>query len=226
MLIDTGGNISDPNLFSRAYRPFLSLLNLKDIDAVIISHHHPDHYRALEDLLSYYNIKHVYVPPPYADNFVLDLWKRTDFQLHTVMSRTDFTVGDISFTLLPQNSFKKENDRSLWAIVRTKGTSLLFTGDSEKKAIYNALKKFKDFSADIVKVPHHGAKSSFVKEFYTNINPSIAIITVGRRNPWHFPSKEVLDFLKANKIKVFRTDLNGQILITFENKGYVVKTYQ
>lgn len=226
IFVDTGGNISDPNLFNRAYRPFLSQLNIRDIEAVVISHHHPDHYRALEDLLNHYNIKHVYCPPSLSNKAISDLWQKGEFELHHVMTRTNFKIDDIGITFIPQNSLKKENERSIWTIIHRQNKSILFTGDAEKVAIKKSLKFFNDFSPDIIKVPHHGAKSSFMKELYVKLKPKYAVITVGKNNPWRLPSNEVVNFLHTNKIKVLRTDRNGQIFITFENGTINIKTYQ
>ncbi len=225
IFIDTGGNSYDPNLFNRAYRPFLSMLKTVEIDAVILSHHHPDHYRALEDLLKFYSIKKLYISENDDLTFITGLREIYDFQLKPVLRDTSFKIDEVTFTLYPQKQHRSENDRSLWVMVEKDGYRFLFTGDAEKKALKGMLKRELDLKCFAVKVPHHGAKSSFEESFYKICSPRIAVISVGKNNPWKLPSREVMDFFRKNRITSLRTDQNGQILFSFENGRLSLQTY-
>jgi len=226
IFIDTGGNIYDYNLYNRAYKPFLSLLAQNSIEAVILSHYHPDHYKALEELLNFYNIKNVYAPMSETASPILDLWKNHDFQLHLIASKKAISIDELSLTLLPQRDFKRENDRSLWCVVKKDKKLFLFTGDTEKKAIDKILKKEFNEKCFLIKVPHHGAKSSFFEELYLKTNPKVAVITVGRRNPFRLPSEEVLRYLMKRGLSVYRTDKNGQIFVFLDKEKPNIKSFE
>lgn len=226
VFIDVGGNINDNNLFNNAFRPFLSELKHSLIYAVIISHYHPDHYKVLDDLLEFYQIKDVYAPNSEGKWPILERWERNDFQLHLINQPTEISIDDFKISLFPQNHHDKENNRSLWTVIKKDNYSFLFTGDAEKKAIRYFILKQPFLKPYLIKVPHHGAKSSFLEELYAN-KPNFAVISVGNRNPWKLPSKEVIEFLKAKGINVYRTDINGQVMLSFsKDKKVSLKTYK
>ena len=103
---------------------------------------------------------------------------------------------------------------------------MLFTGDieeiAEKEILKNVSKNI--LKSDILKIPHHGSKTSSTDKFLECVNSKIALIGVGKNNFGH-PSEEVIERLKSKNIKVYRTDLNGEIEIRVNNKNRInVKT--
>lgn len=97
--------------------------------------------------------------------------------------------------------------------------SLLLTGDIEAAAVEALLGAHRDLQADVLKVPHHGSRNSLSAEFYRQVDPDLAVITVGR-NLFGHPAGEVLAALKANDIRITRTDLNGAVTLTSEGHGW------
>jgi len=117
------------------------------------------------------------------------------------------------------------NNNSLVFKLKYKTFSIIFTGDIEGIAENEILKQEVEFSSSILKVAHHGSKTSSTEEFLKEVNPKIALIGVGKNNKFGHPSKEVLDRLNRFKTKVYRTDLNGEIEIKVNKKGEIlVKT--
>lgn len=227
IFIDAGGNIYDKNIFTRAYKPFLSMQGTDEIEAVIISHFHPDHCGVLEDLIVHYNVKNVYVPHSGRLDKIFSLWKQYDFQLKLIKSKHDFQIDTWEFSLLPSFGYKSENDNSLWLLLKKGRQNFLFTGDSEKRSIKDKVNLLpKNDLTVMIKVPHHGSKSSFVEELYAKTKPKFAVISVSNRNPWHLPSQEVISYLTKSGIRILRTDLNGQILFQLDNGKTAYKTYQ
>lgn len=110
--------------------------------------------------------------------------------------------------------------------------SCIFTGDIEEIAEKFILEKYKNFAqilkADILKIAHHGSKTSSTEEFLKKVNPKIALIGVGKNNKFGHPNKNVIERIKNNKIKIFRTDENGEISISTNGKGKIkiVKTIE
>lgn len=213
IMIDCGGNIYDDNIYKRAYAPFFRKHNINEIYALIISHHHPDHTIALNDIKNYIKIKNIFLTEESYLNLKESL---KSLNIIIVKDYRNFSIDNLDITLYPP-SFKdtKINNNSLWAVINTDDKTFLFTGDTENKYIDLMIKKLKlkPNKEVYLKVPHHGSKSSLNYQLYKMINPHFAIISVGSDNIWNLPSKEVLNFLMLNKIKILRTDLSGQITI-------------
>ena len=108
--------------------------------------------------------------------------------------------------------------------------SMLFTGDIEEIAEKQMLKEYKNnlgiFSSQILKVAHHGSKTSSIKEFIDAVTPKIALIGVGENNKFGHPNEEVLTRLKTRGTRLYRTDQNGEMLVMVDKKGIIkIKRY-
>ena len=101
---------------------------------------------------------------------------------------------------------------------------MLFTGDIEKKAEEEILETYKNskiLESDILKVAHHGSKTSTTNEFLNKVKPKIALIGVGKDNMFNHPSNTTIEKLEKMNIKIYRTDLNAEISICVNDKGQV-----
>ncbi len=118
------------------------------------------------------------------------------------------------------------NINSITAKFVSQNFSILFTGDIEKDAERILVNTYKDkLKADILKIAHHGSKTSTTEEFLECVNPKIALIGVGKNNTFGHPTEEVLERLKNRKIQIYRTDLDGEITIQInENYKYKIET--
>ena len=114
------------------------------------------------------------------------------------------------------------NNNSLVFKFIYKNFSILFTGDIEKiaeeKVINNISKSI--LKSDILKIPHHGSKTSTTEKFLEYVNPKIALIGVGKNNFGH-PSDVVIERLERKGIKIYRTDLNGEIEIRVDDESKI-----
>ena len=104
--------------------------------------------------------------------------------------------------------------------------TVLFTGDIEYDAEQELVKEYGNkLKSDILKVAHHGSKTSSSQEFINLVKPEIALIGVGKDNTFGHPNDGVIEKLKKIKAKIYRTDLDGEIIIKMEAKKYeVIKT--
>ena len=101
---------------------------------------------------------------------------------------------------------------------------MLLTGDIEEIAERKILEEYKNsniLKSTILKVAHHGSKSSSIQSFLDEVKPKIALIGVGKNNTFSHPNEGVLDRLKSFKTKIYRTDINGEISIFVDKKGKV-----
>ena len=121
------------------------------------------------------------------------------------------------------------NNNSIVARLNFNETSFLFTSDIEKEREILLVQKQQYLeqnflSADILKIPHHGSKTSSSVEFLQAVNPSTTIIQSGKDNKFGHPHQEVIDRLKEKEINIFRTDLQGTIKIISDGEKYEVIT--
>lgn len=212
IMIDCGGNIYDENIFRNAYEPFFRKYNIKSIETIIISHPHPDHTKALKGLLETVHIKEIYA----GQDFLYASQNNLKIPIKTIKERLFFKIDDIEIDIIPPPFLdKKINNNSLWTVVSKGKKKVIFTGDTEVKFIDDMLRAIKIEKDEeiILKVPHHGSRSSFSEKMYKKIRPKYAVISVGQDNIWNLPSWEVLSFLRKENIRVLRTDIQGQINI-------------
>lgn len=116
------------------------------------------------------------------------------------------------------------NNNSIVAKLCYGKASMLLTGDIEEvaeKAIIEEYKNTDLLKSTILKVAHHGSKSSSIKEFLNAVQPKIAIIGVGSKNTFGHPNKKTIERLKDMGTKIYRTDENGEISIRITNKGTI-----
>ncbi|WP_328590373.1 ComEC/Rec2 family competence protein [Niallia taxi] len=111
-----------------------------------------------------------------------------------------------------------ENDGSLVISARLGGLTWLFPGDIEEIGEEMLLNKKTDLKADILKVAHHGSKTSTTDDFIQAVDPTVAIISAGKNNIYGHPNKGVLERLHAKNITVWRTDVNGTISFKYSQK--------
>lgn len=189
MLIDTGGLINY-DIASKKIIPYLKYHGIRKIDKVVITHPDYDHNGALESLKSQIKI----------DEIIDDYYIK------------EVNLGKIN--LLNINTYfndkSSENDCSIVLYGNICNKNFLFTGDISKE-IEKQIIDNENIAVDILKVAHHGSKTSTCEEFINHIKPTYAIISVGKNNFYGHPNEEVINILNKNDVKVYRTDINGSI---------------
>jgi competence protein ComEC len=122
------------------------------------------------------------------------------------------------------NEYDAENNDSLVLKIAGKHTSFLFSGDIQDEAEEDILHIGTWLQSDVIKVPHHGGKTSAHEPFFEAASPEIAVISAGRENPFGHPHQQTLDVLKD--IRVFTTSESGAIRITEAESGLKAETFQ
>ena len=103
-----------------------------------------------------------------------------------------------------------------------KGYKFIFMGDASVTTEKEILDKYNISDIDVLKVGHHGSKTSSSKEYIDEVNPKYSIISVGKNNRYGHPNKEVLNTL--NKSKIYRTDQDGSIMFKIKNNKLQIET--
>ena len=96
--------------------------------------------------------------------------------------------------------------------------SMLFTGDAENQTEHRLLTKELDMKSQVIKISHHGSKYASSADFLNRVKPEVAIVSCGAWNRYGHPSQAVLDRLKTANVKLYRTDLQGEITLTTRGK--------
>jgi competence protein ComEC len=131
-----------------------------------------------------------------------------------------YAFGGVSLLLVHPGSNlpKNNNDCSIVARLTYGDVSFLFTGDAEEKAEAEILSRRFPVRSSVLKVGHHGSKSSTSTRFLSAVSPQSAVISCGESNRWGHPTEEVMRSLKQRKIEIYRTDLQGTILMLSDGK--------
>ena len=131
-------------------------------------------------------------------------------------SLQEININNKNLYFLKTKIFDNENDNSNVVHTELNGYKFMFMGDAGIDKERDILDKYNISNIDVLKVGHHGSKTSSGKEFIDEINPKCSIISVGKNNRYGHPNKEVLDNLKESKI--YRTDQDGSIMFKINNK--------
>ncbi|MCK9216360.1 MAG: DNA internalization-related competence protein ComEC/Rec2 [Firmicutes bacterium] len=236
ILIDGGGSAGKGDFYydvgGKITVPALLKLGVWSIDTIIISHIHEDHLEGLLKAVETFKTEKVILPDtPYESEIsrsFLSLCKSKGVKILYAKDGDKLVLDkntEINF-LFPEESLiissnSDENNNSLVALFSYKNFKVLYTGDIEKDGENRLLNK--SIKADIIKVPHHGSNTSSTKEFIETVSPKFSVISVGKNNFGH-PREEVVDRLKENSHKIFRTDKNGAVLFKTNGKKVIIKT--
>lgn len=134
-----------------------------------------------------------------------------------------YTFGDATITILSGLSqYTDPNDQSVVCRVTHGEMDFLFMGDAGKEVEREILKAVPTLDVEVLKVGHHGSKNSSDGGFVRSVSPNIAVITCGYNNSYKHPHSETLQTLKRNGVQVYRSDLNGELVITSDGKTVTV----
>lgn len=218
MLID-GGNVEDSNLIYS----YLRNHGIDHLDYMVCTHAHEDHVGGLAGALNYATVDVAYCPVTSYDstafnNFVNYLGNQgIDI---TVPSAGDtFTLGSAEVTVLgPINPSDEPNNTSMVLRIVYGNTSFLFAGDAEREEEQDILNAGYTLSSTVLKVGHHGSENSTTYPFLREIMPEYAVISVGADNSYGHPTEETLSRLRDADVKVYRADMQGDIVCTSDGK--------
>lgn len=225
ILID-GGNRSN----SRYYYNYIKNKNIKKIDYMIVSHYDEDHISGLISILDNFEVSNVLCPDYKKDTKIYKSFKnslkKSKANIIYPKKGDNFNISDARIKILWPNKYKNniDNDNSIILKLIHGNMSFLFTGDAsiniENQLIYSGF----NLKSDVVMLGHHGSKYSTSNEFLEEVDPKLAIISVGNNNRYGHPSNRVLKLLNNKNIKILRTDIDGDITIKCDGNKIKVNT--
>ncbi len=210
----------------------------RSLDLLILTHPHADHLDGLFEVLKKYEVGMVLESGANHSLAEYKEWQEMLIKknIHTVYARAGqkIVLGggaelDVyyPFRNFTGESLKNQHDANVVARLKYGKNSVLLTGDAEKSAEYRLLweapkNPFFVLRSDVLKVGHHGSKTSSSGDFLKTVSPRWAVISVGDKNRYGHPHQEVLDRLSAVVSKIFRTDIDGDIKIESDGKNLVL----
>lgn len=238
ILIDGGGSRDEEsfNIGKQTLIPYLLNKGITKLDYILISHFDSDHVGGILSVLEELKVEKVIIcEQEENENYrrFKEIVKNKKIKVYVVKKGDNVKIEEniLLNILWPKDEKIKENainNNSIVAKLNYKNFSILLTGDIEKIAENEILKEYENsniLNANILKVAHHGSKSSSINEFLEKVKPQIALIGVGEENTFGHPNEGVLKRLKNINTKIYRTDKKGEITIKINRKGCIkIKT--
>lgn len=231
ILIDGGGsNTGSFDVGENTLLPYILDKGYNKIDLMIISHFDSDHVGGLLTILEEIKVEKVLIAKQeeQSENYKRFFNIVKEKNIPVIVGKRGDKINiekdlylDILFPESEQIEENMINNNSLVFNIHYNNFSMLFTGDIEEiaeKRIIEITNKSR-LKADIIKIPHHGSKTSSTRELLEIVLPKIALIGVGKDNLFGHPSSETIDKLNELKIKTYRTDINGEIMINVNKSG-------
>ena len=223
IMIDTGGNQNNYSNIENNIIPTIKSFGIKKIDIFIISHGDYDHMGEAINLVNNFKVaKVIFNCGPYNDleqELIKDLDKKK-IKYYSCIKELNIDKNKLYF--FQTKEYDNENDNSNVIYTEMNGYKFMFMGDASSTTEHEILSKYNIPDIDVLKVGHHGSKTSSSIEFIDEINPKYSIISVGKNNRYGHPNKEVLDNL--NDSKVYRTDQDGSIMLKIKNNKLKIET--
>ena len=242
ILIDGGGSEfnSDFDVGEKTVLPYLLKNKILKLDYIVISHFDSDHVGGLFTIIRELNVNNIIIGKQFenSENYkeFIQIIKDKKIKVHIVEAGQKIKIDKNTYidiiwpsttNKLTENSIN--NNSLVFKLNYTYG-SILFTGDIEEVAEKAILSKYKNnleiLKADIIKVAHHGSKTSSCVEFLNAVKPKMALIGVGKNNKFGHPSEITINNLKNMGCSIFRTDKEGEIQLHLKDNGkFLIKLH-
>ena len=213
MLIDAG----EPSA-SDTVVDYLNDHGIEKLDYVVCSHGHADHCGGLDAVVENFEVGTVFTSPYPGDTSSYEIF--SDAVEAKGLSMTvpelgeSYTLGEAKFEFIgPLEQYDNLNDDSLVMRLEYGDTSFLFTGDMTSKAERDLLEDGANVKCDVLKVGHHGSSGSSSYRFLYEAEPKIAVISCEAGNSYGHPHEEALSRLNDCGAEIYRTDLEGSVVI-------------
>ena len=217
VLIDTGGKVgSNYSLMKSNVIPFFKSIGIRKLDYLFITHGDYDHAGYGIDLVNNFNVKNRFTNKGKYNS----LEKKLNIKS---FNNSYIKIDNVEIYSLNSKLYNNENSDSLVLLVIIDNYKLLFMGDASINTEKDIMNNYDIGDVFILKVGHHGSKTSSSEEFINSVNPKYSIISVSKNNKFGHPNKEVLDTL--NDSKIYRTDQDGSIMFKIKKDKLRIETY-
>ena len=228
LLIDAGEKGDGDTIVS-----YLRERGVNKLDAVIATHADADHIGGMTAVLGEFEVGRFYMAfmpeeaTPTTQVYAAMLQALTEQNIEVIEAKPgqQFSIGDAKVDILgPAAEFEENNNQSVVCKVTFGSRRFLFVGDAEKEAEDALMTSGADLSADVIKLGHHGSRSSSQPAFLDRVQARYAVITCGAGNSYGHPHTETLETLREREMTVYRSDLCGSIVATTDGSSLSFST--
>lgn len=211
-------------------KPFLYAKGVRNIDIMVFTHFDVDHVQGLLSLMKEMNVNMILYGMPDDSKFykeMVQITKNKQIKVINVGRGDKFQIGNVLFEVLHPSKEKSSytsNDSSVVLKMTYGDITFLFTGDLEHAGEKEILNSYNNIHSDVLKLGHHGSRTSTSEEFLDMVEPKFAVVSAGKDNKFGHPAPEVLHLLKNKGIRILRTDIQGGITFKIRNKNVKIQT--
>ncbi len=230
-LVDGGGLHSDFfDVGERLVAPALGRLGVRGLEAVILTHDHPDHRKGLIHVLDHFPVKAFWSSIP---------WEKLHPSLQQVLSDRQIPLlsfapgwtfpgqaADQTLAVYAPDQTGPLNDRSLVVYVRCGGDGALLTGDLEAAGVARLVENAPKGPVNLLKLPHHGSRHSAPERLLEHFAPEQVFACVGAGNSYRLPHHEVVREISRRGLVFYRTDLHGSLKFVSDGSGWRVERWE
>ena len=229
LLIDTGGVPSyvdekwkikeKSSLVENITIPYLKSRGIRKLDGLILTHGDYDHLGEAINLIDNFKIDKIYLnegKKNYLERKISEKFKNTEICYQDM----SFYLGNFKFYSIGTD-LGDENSSSIVLYVYYDDIKMLFTGDANFKSEDYLMKNYNLESVDILKLGHHGSKTSSSEEFLKILKPKIALVSAGRENKFKHPNIETIERLEKLNVEIYSTKESGTITINFSTNNII-----
>lgn len=200
---------------------YLTEVGIRKVDYLILTHSDSDHVGDLDNLIENVKVKKILVN--YYDSYLIKTCSkyRNKISIKKIKCGDQIKYDNIKIKVFnPSEDSSTLNNNSLCFILNINSFNILFTGDIEVETEEKLTTELSKYKIDIIKVSHHGSKTSSSYDYIKEIKPKIAIAMNGYNNGYGFPSIQTINTFRSLHIPMYNTNDYGTIYVEFKNKKY------
>jgi len=225
MLIDAGTEESSDTVVN-----YIKSQKLSALDYCVGTHPHEDHIGGMDSVINSFSVGTLIMPDVTTNtksfSDVLKSVQKRKLKITRPEPGKAYSFEGATLTVLAPNSAKYEDLNNYSVVIRLVfgNTSFLFTGDAQALSEKEMLAKGYTLKSDVLKVGHHGSKTSTSADFLKAVSPKYAVISAGKGNVYGLPAQSTVSRLTSAGVKLFRTDLDGTVVAITDGKTISFKT--
>lgn len=228
-LVDGGGLYSDTfDTGSQLIAPALQRLGVSGLDAIILSHDHPDHSKGLEHLLRYFPVDAFLsgIPPTHLNHDLRRALNHPGAPPAIQLPEGLIQLDEYIYLHTPDQDHAKVNERSVAVFGGLGSEGFLLTGDLETQGMSRLLDLPPPTPVTLFKLPHHGSRNSAPERWLDTWDISQTVVSCGYNNHFGFPHAYICEMLKHADIPLWRTDIHGSIHFSTNGRGWEVWSHK
>jgi competence protein ComEC len=227
-----GGQRSGPDVGEQVVSPYLWSRGIKRLDVLALTHAHHDHLDGLHSVIQNFRVEELWIGRDEETHAFEDLLKEARERgvriVHEVSGSKfdwDGVTGDVLWPADPTPVNEASNDDSLVLRLEDGSVRFLLAGDIQKKVEQRLVREDAEMTADFLKVPHHGSKTSSTPDFVAAVAPKVAVVSAGEANPFAHPAPGTVERYEQAGVRLLRTDRDGAVTAITDGHALTVTTF-